>query len=209
MKKDLEAELNSWDLQNCEERHIKLEREWVRYPYIIKKLGLKNLLYLKEKEVLDIGSGPMGGLLQFLPCKKKISLDPLNDEYLKLFPEFYNPNIEYITGKGENIPLEDKSVSLVTCTNAIDHTENPQQVIKEIKRVLKPSGYLAVLFCINLSKIHPHPAHTISIDKSMFLEWVNTDFETIKCQVVKYGWINFQGKCGQPAIYYLGRLTKE
>jgi len=206
MKKELEAELKSWNLTG-EERKIKLEREWIRYPYMIKKLGLDNLLYLKDKYVLDIGSGPMGGILQFLPCKLKASLDPLNDEYLKHFPDFYNPNIVYLTAKAEDTGICDDAYDLITCINALDHMEHPENALFEMKRILKPSGYLALSFCINLSKTHPHPAHPHNLDSEWLHQIIDLDFETIFEDIGKYGWVKNNGKVGSKCLYGLYRLT--
>lgn len=208
MEKNLKSELDSWNLKG-EERKIKLEREWVRYPYMIKKLGLDNLLYLKDKMVLDIGSGPMGGILQFLPCKLKVSLDPLNDEYLKYFPDFYNPNIVYLTGKVEKTDICDCTYDLITCVNALDHVDHPENTLLEMKRILKKSGYLALCFCINLSKNHPHKAHTQNLDSEWLHYIIDSDFETIFEEIGRYGWVkdSTTNTVGQKCLYGLYRLT--
>jgi len=203
----LKAELDSWNLKDIKMRKIKLEREWVRYPYMIEKLGLDNILYLEDKSVLDIGSGPMGGILQHLPCKRKISIDPLNKEYVENFPEFYNPNIEYFVAEGEKIPLENDSISLVTCVNALDHSESPAQVINECTRVLGPSGYLSLSFCINLAKTHPHKAHPHNLDSEWLHKIIDSDYETIFETIGKYGWVKQNNRVGQPCLYGLYRLT--
>lgn len=207
MKKNLQEELKTWKLDGVA-RKIKLEREWVRYPYMAKKLGLDNLPYLYDKRVLDIGSGPMGGILNFIECDAKVSVDPLNDEYIKHFKDFYNPNIEYITGVGEDLPFTSEQFDLVTSMNALDHCEDPEQVLSEIKRVLDRSGYMALTFCVNLSEAHPHPAHKISIDSEWLHRVIDEDFETIFEETGSYGWVKDErGKVGQKALYGLYRLT--
>jgi len=207
MNKNLKSELDSWNIKEESERRIKLEREWIRYPYLVDKIGINNLLYLEEKIVLDIGSGPMGGILNFINSKKKISLDPLNKEYVENFKDFYKTDFEYIVGSGEKIPLPDNSVDLVTCTNALDHAENPELIIKEIKRVLSKSGYVAMVFCISLASIHPHPAHVHNITPYQFHKWVDKDFETIFSKEDRYGWVKYLDKVGQPCYIWFGRLT--
>jgi SAM-dependent methyltransferase len=204
---NLKSELDSWNLKDKKMRELKLEREWVRYPYLIEKLGLDSLLYLEKKTVLDIGSGPMGGIIQLLPCERKISIDPLNKEYVENFPEFYNPNIEYFIATGEKIPLENDTVSLVTCVNALDHSQSPQQIINETTRVLEPSGYLSLSFCINLAKNHPHEAHIHNLDSEWLHKIIDSDYETIFEKVDKYGWVKHNNKVGQPCLYGLYRLT--
>jgi len=206
---NLKSELDSWNLEDKKKRQLKLEREWVRYPYLIEKLGLDNLLYLCDKTVLDIGSGPMGGILQFIDCYDKISIDPLNKEYLENFPEFFNPNIVYFSKGAENISLPVDSVDLVTCINALDHVDNPQTVLEEVVKVLAPGGYLSLSFCINLAKVHPHGSHQINIDSEWLHRLIDDDFETIFEKIDKYGWVKDPdtNKVGQPALYGLYRLT--
>ena len=203
---NLKSELDSWNLKDPELRKLKLEREWVRYPYLIKKLGLDNLLYLEDKSVLDIGSGPMGGILQFLPCKKKYSLDPLNHEYTENFPEFFNPNITYLSGVAEQSNFID-DVDLVTCMNALDHCEDPDKVMENIKTALAPSGYLALSFCINLAVNHPHEAHPHNLDSEWLHKIIDSDYETIFEVEDKYGWVKWNNKVGQPCLYGLYRIT--
>lgn len=206
MDKNLKSELDSWNLDDKKLRKLKLEREWVRYPYLIKKLGLDNLLYLEDKSVLDIGSGPMGGILQLLPCKKKYSLDPLNKEYLENFPEFYNPNISYLTSVGEQPNFKDE-IDLVICVNALDHCEEPKKVLENIKLALASSGYLSLSFCINLAKTHPHEAHPHNLDSEWLHKIIDSDYETIFETIDKYGWVKQNNKVGQKCLFGLYRLT--
>lgn len=207
MDKNLKSELDSWNLKDKELRKLKLEREWVRYPYMIEKLGLDNLLYLEDKSVLDIGSGPMGGILQLLPCKLRVSLDPLNDEYLKNFPEFYNPNIVYLTMSVEDMNICSDTYDLITCVNALDHVENPDKALQEIKEISKSSSYLALSFCINLAKNHPHEAHPHNLDSEWLHRIIDSDYETIFEVEDRYGWKKFNGRAGLPCLYGLYRLT--
>lgn len=203
-----QEELKTWNIEDETKRQLKLERERVRYPKMFNDLGL-NLLDLTKKICVDIGAGPKG-LLADINCKYKIALDPLMDSYKDKFKMVdYD---EHICSRAEEIPLEDNTADLVVCTNALDHTEIPEQVISEVRRILKPSGYFAVIFCINLALVHPHPAHKNNINENKFHNWVDGDFETIneksfRKDGYRYGWVKYEGKCGQPAFVWLGRIT--
>ena len=49
-----------------------------------------------------------------------------------------------MTGSGTNIPIGNKSVDVVTTFETIEHIDDYESFIKEIKRVLKPDG-LAII----------------------------------------------------------------
>jgi SAM-dependent methyltransferase len=149
----------------------------------------------------------MGGILQLLPCKYKTSIDPLNKEYLNNFPEFFNPNIDYISEPFEKSNLLSNNFDLITCVNALDHVENPNIVMEKIKENLNHSGYLALSFCINLAKNHPHEAHPHNLDSEWLHKIIDNDFETIFENIDKYGWVKYNDKVGQPCLYGLYRLT--
>lgn len=97
----------------------------------------------KSKKILDIGCGPRGSLEWCDNADELIGLDPLADEYLLL-----NKNIKrmkMIKGVSENIPFEDSYFDFVTSFNSLDHVDNLNQTINEIKRVLKPNGYFLLI----------------------------------------------------------------
>ena len=52
-------------------------------------------------------------------------------------------SIEFIVGDAHNLPLESSSADLITCATAW-HWLNPEVFYREVKRVLKPKGCLAV-----------------------------------------------------------------
>ncbi len=50
-----------------------------------------------------------------------------------------------VRGDLENIPLRDASVDCILCMVVLEHTRNPQQVLLEFARVLKPDGMLVMV----------------------------------------------------------------
>lgn len=205
----MNAELKSWLCDTLEERERKAEREFARYPKLIKEMGL-DLIRTDNKVVLDIGCGPRG-IWYHLPARYKYAIDPLIEKY----DEYYNLDFidGLIKGKGENMSvIEDDSIDLVTTVNSLDHCKSPEQVLREVKRVLAPSGYLAVHFCINLATNHPHPSHQLNISPEVFHDLIDKDFETVHELTfdkdnLRYGWVKYKNKCGLPALAGLYRLT--
>jgi ubiquinone/menaquinone biosynthesis C-methylase UbiE len=63
-----------------------------------------------------------------------------------LYPEIFKlTGIEIKRGNlSESLPYSDRSFDFVTCVEGLEHIENPQQAIREFRRVLKPGGSLIV-----------------------------------------------------------------
>jgi SAM-dependent methyltransferase len=104
---------------------------------------------------LDIGPG-LVSIFESLPIDPMFAIEPLQDEYSKVVsPD--RLRVKYITGSGEDMNMfEDGQFNFVYCVNVIDHTPNPDKLIAEVRRVLKPGGnfYFQVNFDETLSSCH-------------------------------------------------------
>jgi SAM-dependent methyltransferase len=107
---------------------------------------------LREGEtVLDLGSGGGADVLisarRVGPTGKAIGLD-MTDEMLELARgnaiEAGVHNVEFAKGYIEDIPLPDDSVDVVISNCVINLSADKRQVMREVARVLKPGGRLAV-----------------------------------------------------------------
>jgi ubiquinone/menaquinone biosynthesis C-methylase UbiE len=107
---------------------------------------------LHESEVvLDLGSG--GGLDVLLsaqrvgPTGKAYGLD-MTDEMLELAHENARragaKNVEFLKGVIEEVPLPDASVDVVISNCVINLSGDKAAVLREVARVLRPGGRLAV-----------------------------------------------------------------
>jgi arsenite methyltransferase len=122
---------------------------------MLASLGCGNptaLAELKQGEVvLDLGSG--GGIDVLLsakrvgPAGKAYGLD-MTDEMLSLARENQQksglPNVEFLKGEIEQIPLPDNSVDVIISNCVINLSADKDRVIAEAFRVLKPGGRFAV-----------------------------------------------------------------
>lgn len=50
-----------------------------------------------------------------------------------------------------NIPFEDNSFDYIICNHVLEHVEDEKQALKELKRVIKPSGKIILTFPVCLS----------------------------------------------------------
>ena len=118
---------DSWSIQNP-----------TRYWHGILAHGF-NLDYdfFSGKSVLEVGCGPSGVIFSLDNAKSRVGLEPMNLDGL-VNDDKKKSIIK--KGVGEEIPFENDSLDTVISFNALDHSVNPVQVIREIHRVLRPDG---------------------------------------------------------------------
>lgn len=104
--------------------------------------------------VVEIGCGPIG-IVSIIEAKETIGLDPLMDEYIKMYGA--EQGVNYINAKGEEVPLPDNYADIVFCSNVLNHVQDPEKVLSEIARIMKTTGKLYFDVHDNLLSIgHPH-----------------------------------------------------
>jgi len=96
---------------------------------------------VKGKVVLDIACGSgYGTKLMSKDAKKVIGID-IDEETVRYAKENYSgSNIEYLQGSGTEIPITDNSVDVVVTYETIEHIDDYEKFLQEIKRVLKKDG---------------------------------------------------------------------
>ena len=101
----------------------------------------------KDKIVLDIACGE--GYGSYLISKSAayiygVDIDNSSVVHAKNKYEKDNGNLCFKTGSTSNIPLENNTVDIVVSFETIEHHDEHEQMMKEIKRVLKPGGILMI-----------------------------------------------------------------
>ena len=119
---------------------VKRLKEWVS----------RFLLIDDRSVILQIGAGA-DGEINFLGVGRRFAVDPLADFFKTEFTRILDPSVDFKAGVGEDLPYEDDMFDLVIIHNALDHTFEPQKVLAEIRRVLKPGG-------LNHLAMHTYPA---------------------------------------------------
>ena len=136
-------ELSFWKKLKKEEGA--LSNSFYKYFYTT-HFGLDESFY-DDKVLLDIGCGPCGSLEWATMASRRIGLDPLAKEYLRLGANQHK--MEYIDSFSENIPLGKAQCDTVFSFNSLDHVVDVGRTLKEIKRVTKPGGMFLLLVDVN------------------------------------------------------------
>ena len=106
---------------------------WMRLRQVIAKVPSQSI-------VLDIGCGTKATFLKTIEpkIKKGVGID------FKV-PEFSTPILQTFQAHlEERLPFSDESFDVVTMLAVLEHIEYEEEILKEIYRILKPSGKLVL-----------------------------------------------------------------
>jgi SAM-dependent methyltransferase len=93
--------------------------------------------------ILEVGSCPVG-VARYFPARIRVAVDPLDRVYASNpgLAAHRSPEVTYVEGRGEALPCADAAFDLVIIENCIDHVQNMDAVMRELRRVLAPAGLL-------------------------------------------------------------------
>lgn len=126
----------------------RLENSWFERFYT-DHFGLTHDDY-RDKRVLDIGCGPRGSLEWATMVRERVGVDPLADDYLQMGAAEHA--MTYVASGAETIPYPDASFDIVCSFNSLDHVDDLEAAIAEMKRLTAPGGLLLVI-----TDVHDRP----------------------------------------------------
>lgn len=115
----------------------------------------------EHKVVLDIGCGT-GPLISQLVKRSAyvVGIEPSHSfrqaAALRLRAIDLDHHAQVIAADGARVPIKSSVVDYVFCIQILEHVPKPDQVVKEIARVLKPGGRAYITFENYLSFFEPH-----------------------------------------------------
>jgi ubiquinone/menaquinone biosynthesis C-methylase UbiE len=119
--------------------------------------------YMKSK-VLDLGGGRRRSEFKEPEDATFIVLDINRD---------FQPAV---LGDAHHLPFTGSAFDCVKCTELLEHVENPEKVVEEITRVLKPSGTLILSMPFNFG-IHADPFDFQRFTDYKLRKMLEKDFE--------------------------------
>lgn len=140
--------------------------------------------FIKGKKVLDVACGEGYGtyLLKKWGAAKVTGVDISKEALFVARDKFVDKGIKFIEHNVEELPFEDNSFDVVVSYETIEHLDNPEKFLMEIKRVIRGDGII-IVSCPN----DPYYYKNDSTDNPFHKR--------------KYTWFDFQ----KLAIKYLGR----
>lgn len=131
-------ELEFWTQAMAERRFAGESRE----PFFTEHVELERDFY-NGKRILDLGCGPRRELEWATNAAERVGLDPLAEQYRELMGG--DGGMRLVAGVGERMPFGDDSFDVVASLNSLDHVDDLERVVAEVKRVLEPSGTVILL----------------------------------------------------------------
>ena len=151
------------------------------------------------KSVLDVGSGE--GIASEMIRKnvtENIDMLDVSIDNLKIAKN-YNIKSNIICGSIYNLPFHDNAYDTIMCLEVLEHLEEPEKALKEIKRVSRSYAIISVPYTLifrignlfslkNLSNFGEAPDHKISFNKGTFERMLQMEFEHVEV-TKKHFWL--------------------
>jgi ubiquinone/menaquinone biosynthesis C-methylase UbiE len=146
--------VHSRPFETAEESIEYLDWRFRQYPMFRELMGLYGLH--DDQVVLDYGCGPGNDVVGYLihsNARKIIGIDVsekalrLASHRLGLHRSFGLGRVELVhkSDQDPGIPLGDASVDHVFCEGVLHHTSDPEAILRELRRVLRPGGTAAIM----------------------------------------------------------------
>ncbi|MGA3085905.1 MAG: methyltransferase domain-containing protein [Thermodesulfobacteriota bacterium] len=136
------------------------------------------------KVVLDIACGEGYGSSMLANWAVKVIGVDISVESVKHARKRYKKeNLEYMVGSCTDIPLPDASVDIVVSFETIEHHDQHMQMMKEVKRILRPTGILLISspdkYHYSVKPGYMNPYHIKELYQHEFKQLLGTYFKNI------------------------------
>jgi len=130
---------------------------------VLSEAGIDDPRFFEGKVVVDIGPGPLG-FPDACGAAVSIGVEPLAERFAAAGLLIPDSRAVYLAVGAEEIPLVSESVDVVLSRNSLDHVREPEAVVAEVHRLLRPGG----TFILNVDLDHPATAtepHTFTEER--------------------------------------------
>lgn len=117
-----------------------------RWSRVVARKFLDWLAPPRNADWLDVGCGTgalTGAALASSAPKSMLSVDPSEDFLAHARSAIPDPRVTFRAGDAQNLPVASCSVDLVVSALVLNFVADPQAALREMRRVLRPSGVLS------------------------------------------------------------------
>lgn len=137
--------------------------------------------YIKDKTVIDIACGDgYGSSLMADTAKSVVGVDIDAATVATASKKYVKPNLAFKAGSADKIPVESSSIDVVVSFETIEHHDKHDEMLAEIKRVLKPDGLLIISSPDKLTysdkRNYNNPYHVKELYKEEFVKLISESF---------------------------------
>lgn len=111
----------------------------------------------KIRQVMDLGCGTGNSLDYFRRKNPRIRWVGLDIEKSPEVDLRTRTDGEFYTFDGIHIPFDDDHFDLIYCNQVFEHVRRPINLLKEVRRVLRPNGY----FIGSTSQLEPYHSYSL------------------------------------------------
>jgi SAM-dependent methyltransferase len=123
---------------------------YARSPWVIRQVQAQRLGIIRKMvgearglRILEIGSGG-GHILRMFPDSKLTASD-VSDIYLETARKnLEGYDVQFLKGQIEAQGLAAGSYDRIICSEVLEHTTNPAEILGEIRRLLAPGGHAVI-----------------------------------------------------------------
>jgi ubiquinone/menaquinone biosynthesis C-methylase UbiE len=137
-------ELSFWR-KKFQEEGGQLRNSWYEGWYTT-FFGLEREFY-RDRRIVDIGCGPRGSLEWADMAAERVGVDSLAAEYREFGTDSHE--MRYVDAGAESIPFPDAYFDIAFSFNSLDHVQNLDRAVAEIKRIVKPGGLFLLITEVN------------------------------------------------------------
>lgn len=147
--------------------------------------------YIKDKTVLDIACGEgYGSFLMSNLANKVYGVDIDNDTIVAANLKYKKNNLSFRHGSTSAIPLDDNSIDVIVSFETLEHHDEHEIMMHEIKRVLKKDGLVVIstpdkLHYTDIPKF-TNKFHVKELYKDEFISLVSNYFSNVQLLIQQY-----------------------